>query len=241
MKQRGFSLLELALVIAVLGLLLGAAINPMRHFLRQQWIEREQAQLATARDLLLAYAVRQGRLPCPDRDGDGREDNSNGSCGETAINSSPSDAERQRIVAGRLPWLDIGATARNAHGERYHYAVTLHYADTASFDDPTEFPRSSGLACPKASASLLPQPSFTLCSLGAIDIRAAEGSWRVRDAPFVLWSRGADSGARSSGESENADGDRVFETRPWNTQFDDQVSWLSSAQLAWQGGLRPGY
>lgn len=240
-NQAGFSLLELALVVAVLGLLMGAAINPMRHFLRQQWIERERGQLATANELLLAYAVRHGRLPCPDHNGDGREDNNNGSCGESAIGSAPSDSQRQRIVSGTLPWLDIGAATRNAHGHRYRYAVTLHYADEPASADPTEFPRSSGQACPAASMHLLPQPSFTLCSLGGIDIRAADGGWRVREAPFVVWSAGAELSARGSGESENADGDRVFVARPWNTQFDDQVSWLSAAQLAWQGGLRPGY
>ena len=98
-QGRGFTLVELAIVLAVVGLLMGAALMPMRVLDESRQREAERARLQRAVDAIAGYAIRHrtaerdvhfvganitdaairvagGRpyLPCPDVDGDGFED-----------------------------------------------------------------------------------------------------------------------------------------------------------------------
>ena len=71
----GFTLIELAIAMAIIGLLLGALLVPLASF------DHSRKNKATLRDMeeikqaLLGFAVSSGRLPCPDSFcSDGRED-----------------------------------------------------------------------------------------------------------------------------------------------------------------------
>ena len=100
--QRGFTLVEIAIAMAVIGLLLGASAVTARHLEEKRVLKREAARLEILRDAVSGYALRNrtreraivfqgaggsvvsgnsvvvpaGRpyLPCPDVDGDGYED-----------------------------------------------------------------------------------------------------------------------------------------------------------------------
>ena len=101
LRQRGFTLVELAIALAVVGLLLGASIIPLRALDEARQLRDEQRRLEVVRDAVVGYALRHrtrartvkfvnwhapdsawefrlpaGRpyLPCPDYDGDGFED-----------------------------------------------------------------------------------------------------------------------------------------------------------------------
>ena len=96
-RLRGFTLLELAVVLAVLGLLLGMSLTPARMLEERRQLRQETQLLQTAHDAVVGYALqnqtrervvhikgavdktvtlRPGRpyLPCPDWNGDGYED-----------------------------------------------------------------------------------------------------------------------------------------------------------------------
>ena len=98
-RQRGFTLIELAIAMAVIGLVLGASLIPLRALEERRQLQDEQRRLETVRDAVVGYALRHrtrartlklatwyapdsefrlpaGRpyLPCPDWDGDGFED-----------------------------------------------------------------------------------------------------------------------------------------------------------------------
>ena len=102
-RPRGFTLLELAVVLAVLGLLLGMSLTPARMLEERRQLRQETQLLQTAHDAVVGYALQNqtrervlhirfkrdgapdlhdtfplpsGRpyLPCPDWDGDGYED-----------------------------------------------------------------------------------------------------------------------------------------------------------------------
>ena len=99
MRSRGYSLIEIAGVLAVCGILLGASLLPLNHQLRESEYRQERANMERLRDAVLGYALRHrtpgveiimvnddgtqergfyaaGRpyLPCPDGNGDGIED-----------------------------------------------------------------------------------------------------------------------------------------------------------------------
>ena len=99
-RQRGFTLIEIAIAMVVIGLLLGATAVTSRHLEEKRQLQREMQQLEIVRDAIVGYAIRNrtrerilkvvpwfgpgewefrlpaGRpyLPCPDWDGDGYED-----------------------------------------------------------------------------------------------------------------------------------------------------------------------
>ena len=99
MRSRGYTLIEIAGVMVVLGLLLGASLWPLDRQLREFEYRQERANMERLRDTVLGYALRhrtpgvdvtifdedtgpqtgfyaKGRpyLPCPDRTGDGISD-----------------------------------------------------------------------------------------------------------------------------------------------------------------------
>ena len=98
MRSRGYTLIEIAGVMVVLGILLGASLLPLNRQLRESEYRQERADMERLSDAVLGYALRhrtpgveivmfngdetpqtrlyaKGRpyLPCPDSDGDGIE------------------------------------------------------------------------------------------------------------------------------------------------------------------------
>jgi prepilin-type N-terminal cleavage/methylation domain-containing protein len=66
-SARGFTLTELAVVMTVVALLLASLMFTFSAQTEQRSIEETRRRLDQARDLLLSYAIVNGRLPCPAR------------------------------------------------------------------------------------------------------------------------------------------------------------------------------
>lgn len=61
----GFTLVEMAIVLLIVGLLLGGGLMVLGAQTEAQRFKETQRQLDEARDALLGFAVANGRLPCP--------------------------------------------------------------------------------------------------------------------------------------------------------------------------------
>lgn len=120
--QRGMSVLEMALVLVVAGVLLASIMAA-----RNQGGDKAPVSSMSALDgvvtALFAYAQRHYRLPCPDIDGDDLEDAVNGVC--LAGDST----------AGGVPFKTIGlalsSQLADGGGNRFVYGV---YRDRAAAD-----------------------------------------------------------------------------------------------------------
>lgn len=113
--QRGYSLIELAVVLAVGATVLVAAwkLAPLAWRVASgEAAVAENAALQSARRSLVGFALREHRLPCPDTDGDGAED-----CGGGQL-------------VGRLP----AATLGMGSSPDIRYGVFRDPAPTASAD-----------------------------------------------------------------------------------------------------------
>lgn len=74
-SQLGFSLIEMAMVLMILGLLLGGALSAVSVSTDNIRITNAKAQLQEIEEALYGYAQANGRLPCPaDESGTGRAD-----------------------------------------------------------------------------------------------------------------------------------------------------------------------
>jgi len=107
----GFSLPELALALAIMGMLAMVAMKLLPG-LTGMFHEQAREDILNRMDrLLTGFAISHGRLPCPDVNGDGREDCS---------------APGQPVQAvGRLPYVTLGMAAPvvNSHGVPLRYGV----------------------------------------------------------------------------------------------------------------------
>lgn len=78
-KQRGFTLLEAALVVVIMGLVL-ATVMVARNQSASKASAPESVFMDSAVTALFKYVKRNNRLPCPDVNGDGLEDGVGGVC-----------------------------------------------------------------------------------------------------------------------------------------------------------------
>src|SRR3954468_3004036 len=66
-RQRGFTLVELAVVFTIVILLLGSLLYTLSAQTEQRMQDETRRRLEQARELVLSFAVVNGRLPCPAR------------------------------------------------------------------------------------------------------------------------------------------------------------------------------
>jgi prepilin-type N-terminal cleavage/methylation domain-containing protein len=236
-RQRGFTLTELAVVVAILALILGGVVLTLAAMTNAREVEQTQQQLSQAREALVGFFLRNGRFPCPavpavPGAGAGVESPAGGGTCANPYN-------------GFLPaaTLGIGPTdpqgyLLDAWGNRIRYAVS-QYVHTGPYDAAlcaggnwtkcNLFTTTNALAQVGISNLAATLPELQVCNLNdcsALDFRA----------PVVVYSTGrnfASVGAAGNDELENTDGDARFvahEPRPTGAvggEFDDLVSWLS--------------
>lgn len=217
MKQtHGFTLVEMAIVLVIIGLLLGGLLMPLSTQVESGQRTETKKVLEELKESVIGFALVNGRLPCPDKTGgggpgtanDGQEDRNPG----TGVCIS---------VEGNLPWVTMGTTELDSWGNRYRYRVT------GSFADGTD-----GTGCGTAT----PGVSFELCSAGDMTIIAEAGGANVAtNIPAVILSFGKNGlNVASNNETENTDTDSVFVDHVYtdsaaNPQgvIDDLIVWLS--------------
>jgi prepilin-type N-terminal cleavage/methylation domain-containing protein len=121
----GFSLVELAVVIAIVALLLGALLTPLatQHQLRKN--KEAERELREIKEALIGFAVANGRLPWPDLDfsPDGVE---NLPAGFALIPPTP-PAVPCPVCEGLLPWQTLGLAPTDPWGRIYRYRISPEF------------------------------------------------------------------------------------------------------------------
>ncbi|MFY9260421.1 MAG: prepilin-type cleavage/methylation domain-containing protein [Gallionella sp.] len=219
-RMLGFSLLEMAVVMLILGLLLTGLLPTLSAQVEQQRIVETRKQLNEIRDALLGFAVSQGRLPCPAESGLAIENNA-GLEAVSGVGANLVCASNR----GVLPWATLGVPETDAWGRRYSYRVTATFADG---EDGTA-----------ASCAMPSSVSFQLCSLGNLTVLKTAGGAKVSDnVPVVVVSHGQNGwgaytpqGKQLAGatgdEAENVDNNNTFVSKEFGVTYDDLVLWLS--------------
>jgi len=136
-KNQGFTLIEMAVVLIIIGLLMGSFLTPLSQQVDQLKIESTAKKLAEIEDALLGFAIINGHLPCPDSDGDG-------------IENTPAACN----IEGDLPWADLGLqeSRRDEWGQPFRYRVDSAFAG-ANFPNPPN--TTNGLSVQDTSGTIL--------------------------------------------------------------------------------------
>ena len=225
-SSRGFTLVELSIVLIIVALLTGGLLMSLGAQREVQAIRDTEARLASIQEALLGFAAANGRLPCPATStSNGVEDPAGGgTC------SAPYDGFVPAVTLGITP-VDTQGYTVDAWGRRIRYAVSNANSNGFTTDNGM---RTTGLA------SLA--PDLRVCSAGPANAgNCPTGTTLSSSAVAVAYSLGPNGASGGAGTDEAANpnpnsavtADRVFVSHPpsapgaANGEFDDLVVWLS--------------
>ena len=129
-NQRGFTLLEISLVMVIIGLLYMVWSYTVPWIEEESGYERSRSNISEAEEAIIAYARSHYRLPCPDT-----STTPNGLQG-----SGGTSVCAEGDVVGRIPYADLLLPAPNqdAHHVPITYAVYRDADDNADLATRTE-------------------------------------------------------------------------------------------------------
>jgi prepilin-type N-terminal cleavage/methylation domain-containing protein len=179
-NQSGFTLIEMAIVLVIVGLLVSAFLTPLTAQRDLKDYTTARSDLVLIQEALYGFAVVNGRLPCPDTTGDGVDDACGGSTSNTAT------------TGGNIPWVTLGLTGLDPWNRRYQYRI--HDAFNGTFSLTTSGTGAGILrvctdtACGTTDASNIPAIIYTMGKNGAIAPTAgtAEAENTDGDRDFVM-------------------------------------------------------
>lgn len=223
----GFSLVELAIVMAIVGLLLGGLLPTISSQVEQSRRSETRKQMDEIQQALMGYAIVNGRLPCPASSStSGQEDPVvvTGTCTHPHDNNSYVPA----VTLG-LSGTDSSGLIKDAWGNPLRYAVTEANSKAFTTADGMSTTGISSLS-----------PNLIVCSAASSDGSSCSvsNSTLTSNAVAIIYSTGKNGafGGTGTDESENpninsADTDRVFVSHtPSATsgnEYDDIMIWLS--------------
>ncbi len=219
--SRGFSLIEVAVVLFILVLLLGSILVPIATQVEQRQIADTQKTMDEIRDALLGYAVANGNLPCPDTDTDGSENVNTGSGNCSTVAGG--------IAAGRLPYTNLGLGSADIWGNRFTYVVNATYAQRSP---ATPFSLSSTGTSVRVCTT---QACTTTLSTTAVFAVISHGKNGLGAVSFATNASNPASSSADEQDNYGTDADVVFRPLlsggPAANEFDDIVVWLSRYTL----------
>ena len=248
-RHEGFTLVELAVVIAVVGFLLGTFLAPLSARIEAARVRETERMLGEIHDALIGYAMTRGALPCPDAVADGIDGAAPAACAGA--------------LAGVLPFQALGVPRADAWGRYFKYRVTEEFTNRALTGQP---PAAGRLDLTDTGDVTVLTRGDDPGTGGRTELKHQSAATALtRSAPAVVLSAGpngfggigaatgtalAAPGGGAADEIENADGDATFVSRthsrgaatcddadetttppPPLCEFDDVVTWISTPAL----------
>ena len=228
-RHSGFTLIELAVVVAVIALLLGSLLVPLTTQVEQRNVAQTDTQLEEIRQALIGFAMLNSRLPRPATSAtDGTE---RGAC------LSAQDC------TGYLPWAVLGVNKTDAWGKIFRYSVSPEFANasftlsTTAADPKIIVTRDAiGTQVPLTNTTINPNVVAVVMSYGANNFgTTADGTTIANSSATNADEQNNDAEFNACSWVANC---TTFWGRPVSTstgapggEFDDRVVWVSANVL----------
>lgn len=222
-QHAGFTLVEIAIVLVIFGLVLSALLLPLQAQRDQAFLVQTNATLDNARQALLGFAQRNGRLPCP------ATNLGTATFPDDTGTANPNASGACTRLVGFLPAATLGIQPADAQGfaldgwdNRIWYAVTSANANAFTTNNAMN---TLGIAALTPDLRVCASSTPASCT-ATINL--------TNEAVAVIYSTGASFRQGSGGADENAnlDNNNIFvshdnrEVDP-NGEFDHTVTWIS--------------
>lgn len=236
--EQGFSLIEIALVLLILGLILKSAVMPLATLREHALRSTAEAQVQQIRETLFAFVVAYGALPCPVPVSGSitRVPLASNAHNVLELSTTPCEASSGFVPAqtlGLIGALSETGALLDPWSREYRYAVSAGDSERASADQiaTTGFwtvpGRAASVGVRELNAELVLCHATTQANCSGLSVRSDQ-------IAFVVLSTGRDSSANGV-QNENLDGDNHFtvadESVVTGAEYDDIVSWGSAADV----------
>jgi prepilin-type N-terminal cleavage/methylation domain-containing protein len=230
MKERGFTLAEIAIVLVIVGIMLAGGLVALKAQTESQRMRDGRAQLAEIKESLLGFTLQNGHLPCP---------------ADPALATFLEDRSLATGLCNRSEGAIPGATlglsrSIDPFSKPFTYRVEVDFADSGPLANQT-----LGTSCTAGDAAPVGM-SFMLCSRGTLRVKAtaAAATDLVSSAVAVIvmhYRHGPPNGvAGSADEQENTSNNSIFVSKlrveddpatPPDEEYDDVTDWISPSIL----------
>lgn len=243
-RPRGFTLTELAVVFFIVALLMATAMFTLSAQNDQRNFEETRRRLEAARELVLAFAIANGRLPC-----------SGTATGDEAYTGTATPPGVLPPCAspwgGFLPGRAIGFQITDTNGfaldawqNRIRYAVSsntvalvgcLGTSTQPHFTDPVNL-RANGITCQPGDLVICSR-SPTTVTANVCDAGTSVTNQNTVVAIIFSTGKNGATGGTGLNEARNLDNNRLFVSRTPDPpgavggEFDDQMLWITAGEL----------
>jgi prepilin-type N-terminal cleavage/methylation domain-containing protein len=201
-NARGFTLLEIAIVMVIIGILAGGGIGLMRMLTERKARNATRDYLQQVRTALISYAADNGRLPWADSD------------------AIPDGLENSGSAAGTLPYLTLQIAPSDAYKRILRYEINANLATS----------RASTCNALRAGLSIRPlvmdaDGAPTAFSVAAVLVSAGPMDADTNGNAFDALTAGTYQG-------NNANGNPNYLRNPPALSFDDLTAYIGGNELS---------
>lgn len=208
--QRGFTLVEMAIVLIIFSLLVGGMMMSLGSQQDLTNAKETEKRMNEVRDALLGFAVVNRYLPCPA--------NPVTASGAAGAGTEVRVAGICTATEGVVPWATLGVPETDGWGRRLTYSVTAAFAESTVVFSLTTAGNINILAT-AGGASLASNMPAVIVSHGKNGFRA-------------YLPNGSQMGATAdTSEQENSNGNTTFVSSTPTPTFDDQILWIAPTIL----------
>jgi prepilin-type N-terminal cleavage/methylation domain-containing protein len=249
-SERGFTLTELAVVFVIISLLLATAMYTLSAQTDQRNFEETRRRLEAARELLLAFAIVNGRLPCPATATSSGDEAPVGG-GACTIFPNHNGFLPARSVGFQIT--DAGGYAIDAWGNRIRYAVsatvpvnsqTPRVCRPVNDTTPPVAPhfthrgnlKFQGLDC-QPNDLVVCRQSPAVVTASVCDAGTSVTNQNLVVALVLSTGKNGATGGTGVNEARNLDSNALFVSRTPDPasaaggEFDDQMTWITVGEL----------
>lgn len=224
-RLRGFTLAELAVVVAIIGLLLATTMFTLSAQVEQRNRSDTQRRIEEAKELLLSFALVNGRLPCPGFASGGESGGGGAACTNSYNGFLPA------TTIGFQP-VDAAGFGLDAWGNRIRYVVSSATWSAGAGRFTTAHATTAWSLSQTPADLVICSQSPAVVAATTCDANTSVTNQNVVVAIVFSTGKNGATGGTGMNEARNLDNNQLFVSRPPDPadatggEFDDVMVWI---------------